>query len=193
MIGTDISDEMKRKQERGNDICIVDDEIKPPREDGNREHMPRRHHRRIKPVSSLVSSYTVSYLVSSQIAVRPFPYKHATRRRSTHIALISAPIRRHRISSSHGYTDDGNRATPRIRRPCPHTLITPMTSSINHTTPRRMSIARPADTNRIPSPPDGTTRRRGIHEQRQVRNDAPRTADAKPHHRPTPRKKRHTP
>ena len=40
--------------------------------------------------------------------------------------------------------------------------------------PRRMSIHRHADTSRTPSPPDGTMRRRGIHEQRQAQKRRPR-------------------
>lgn len=44
--------------------------------------------------------------------------------------------------------------------------ITPMTSSINHTPPRRMSTSRYAGTNRTPSPPDSPMRRRRIHEQK---------------------------
>lgn len=70
---------------------------------------------------------------------------------------------------------------PAAHYPCPHTAITPITSFINHTTPRR--------NRHRPPTPDGTMRRRGIHEQRQARN-TPRTADAKPHPRPTPQNER---
>lgn len=58
------------------------------------------------------------------------------------------------------YMDNGDRATPPL---VVHIIIaiTPMTSSINHTTSRRMSTSRYAGTNRTPVParrPDETTR-----------------------------------